>query len=157
MYNNNMTQRDEYRALLDAEYSIYYKRLDDPTDTVSVYTKTYKYYGNAIKVMNRLFGDPTQFEAVVSKRNPWIEYFSEVTCDTCGKKFKIRVTADGSTVGNYMFINTVNINGDCLNERGYMGPIENIKKYGSSFGFICDDCMKKIVNTIDSLKDTNKE
>ena len=129
-----------------SKLKIWYQELDDEGKVVGagVYPKEYCYWGTAMNVARKLYGDKENIRYEISVLNPFEEHFADVVCEICGKTYATHVTN-----GGYVRFD----NGVHMHSRDAIPPRENRHRRYSQGYSTCPDCIVKIKNFVDSLKE----
>lgn len=127
--------------MMNEKYKIYYRQFDENKNVIGegVYHKEYVYPGNALREARQRYGDRSKFEFSIAPRNPFIEYFKDVTCSICGKTHTIEESVNGLDFDTSIYISTL----EC-------------GKRSRSLRNVCSDCYDKVVDFINTLM-PNKE
>lgn len=124
---------------------IWFQTKDDHGNVTGtgVYHKEYCNYGNARRVADKVYGDKKNITYDIGILNPYEDHFTDAVCDICGKTHSMPVDAHFGLMrpDHNMHIRSSSI------------PAEDSRKWFSKSYHTCPDCIVKIKNFIDSLKE----
>jgi hypothetical protein len=125
--------------LNEMKWRIWFEQYDDSGNLIGsgVYHKGYVYWGTAMNMADKLYGDKPNFDYKVATRNPWVEYTCQVTCGVCGKEY----TTEESCDGGYPLTNYIDMRDRSV---GLRAGHHNYKP--------CPTCMALIKGFIENLK-----
>ena len=129
---------------------IWYQTLDEQGNVAGtgVYHKEYCYWGTAMNVARKLYGGKKNIRYDIAVLNPFEEHVTDVVCDICGKTYTTHVT-DG---GHVRFDNGIH-----MHSHDAIPPIEpRLGRYSQRYS-TCPDCIVKIKNFVDSLKEAKDD
>lgn len=130
------------------KFKIWYRTYDEEGNVTGtgVCTREYCHYGTACNVAHKRFGDQKNIDYEVAVLNPFEEHFQDAVCDLCGKTHSRLINATFGRVfeDHYMYITSSAI-----------APEDGRKRF-HKYHRTCPDCIVKIKNFIDSLKECQK-
>ena len=124
---------------------IWYQTYDEQGNVTGtgVYHKDYLNYGTALNIARKQFGYVDNLRYAVGILNPFEEHSKETMCDICGKPHMILVDyASGQGFEeNHFYMSSTAID-----------PEDGRKRFHKGYN-TCPDCIVKIKNFVDSLRE----